>query len=150
MGHPIKKLASCELPGQPPFPRRAIVERCECMHIHWRNFRLSLGDKPFRALGRAMSDAFRTVFHGLPTKGGHKVVGEGDCEPLASRKLEITLDKNMYKRFKTKDAEFYEDDLFIHVHAGELRWEMSVDEFKVVAGAFTAAADALEEKTDVV
>jgi len=144
MGHPVKELASCELPGQPPFPKRAIVERCECMHVHFRNFRLSLGDSAFRALGRALSDAFRTVFHGLATKGGHKVVGEESCEPLAKRKLEITLDKNMYKTFRTKDAEFYEDDLFIHVHAGELRWEMSVEEFKAVAATFTDALEALK------
>jgi len=144
MGHPLKKLASCVLPGQPPFPKRAIVERCECMHIHFRNFRLSLKDAPFRALGKAVYDSWRLVSGGLATKGGHKVAGEEHCDPLTTRTMTITLDKNMYKSYRTKDAEFYEDDEFIHVHAGELRWEMSVDEFEAVAGAFTDAADVLK------
>jgi len=118
------------------------------MHIHFRNFRLSLGDKPFRALGKALFDAWRLVSGGLATRGGHMVVGEGDCEPLASRKLEITLDKNIYKRFKTKDAEFYKDDVFIHVHIGELRWEMSVEEFCKVVRTFGDAYGSLAEEME--
>lgn len=145
MGHPLKKLAECTLDSPIPFPRRVIVERCECMHVHFRNFRLALAGEAFQAIGRAISPAWAAIKGGLDAKGGHVVLGEESCA-TPPRKLSITLDKNMYKRFGTKDAEFYEDDEFIHVHVGELRWEMSVDEFKAVAGAFTAAAEALSEE----
>ena len=146
MGHPLKRLCRMVIPGSTIFPRRFIVERCERFHVHYRNFRFALTGPAFASWLGALRDAFKS---GVECKiGRHLVLGESkveSLEPAGATKMEITLERNEYKRFHTKDAEFYEDPTFIHIHVGELRWEMPVEAFRAVADGIAQARAELEK-----
>lgn len=150
MGHTVECLAKRKLESKPIFPNRFVVEICEKVHVHYRNMRIvqTLDDFINMAEGFA-SSLERWKKRGCPGTGSRhielcrKQVAVTDF----SDTVEINLNENLYKKNEggifAEGAEFKEEEKYIHVKIRDIRIEMSINEFKLVAETLKEAKERL-------
>lgn len=152
MGVTIEPLAKRKLPGKAIFNNRMVVEICEKVHFHYRNFRIvqSLDDFINMAEGVAAS-LERWKKRGCPGTGSRhielcrKSVAVNDF----SDSIEINLNDNLYKKNEggifAEGADF-QDETYLHVKIRDVRIEVSIAEFNEIVEAFKEAQEKLNVK----
>jgi len=142
MGITKEKLAEDKLNPFVIFPNRVVLECDETNHIHYRNIRIEVGDENFNRIADAFEEAKKKKAEWkLSTQPGqHIEIGRAMLNPEDHNKstiLEISRDLNQYKLDiyggNYDNAEFTEDEDYIHIHWREMRIEMSKDDFKQFA-----------------
>jgi tRNA A-37 threonylcarbamoyl transferase component Bud32 len=151
MGKVIRHLAEGTVPDKTIFDRRFVAECCETFHVHWRNLRLELSPENWKQMLAAFLEADRVWrANGSPDKHPHleltRFLRSGDT--LNGTSVGAELCENLYKTapppFGT-DAEFYEEDEFVHFHYRDLRVEMSVEDFLAFSAVMAEARERLLE-----
>ena len=150
MGKTLESLSKRKLPGKCIFNNRFVIEICEKVHTHHRNLRIvqSLDDFINMAEGFAQS-LERWKKRGCPGTGSRhielcrKQVAVTDF----SDTIEVNLNENLYKKNEdgifAEGAEFNKEGTYIHVKIRDIRLEMSIDEFNLVADSIKEAQDKL-------
>jgi hypothetical protein len=146
MGQTIQTLAKKSLPGKPVFNNRFVVEVCEKIHLHYRNLRIVFDITDFIKFAECIKKTMlRWVARGqpLPDKKKHIEL----CRSQVAKKddsdtVQINLNKNLYKvvkdRIFSEGAEI-DSDQYIHLKIRDLRVELSINEFLIIADAFREA-----------
>lgn len=156
MGQTIQNLAKRQIGTKAIFNNRMVVEICEKIHFHYRNFRIvqTLDDFINMAEGIA-SSLERWKKRGCPGPGARhielcrKQVAVSDF----SDSVEINLNKNLYKEndesIFSEGSNFTVDNEYIHVKIRDTRWEFSVKEFELIADTFIEAKEKLKCRWDL-
>lgn len=130
-----------------------MIEACETFHVHYRNLRIALSLPDFINFSEGVRDSYdRWVKRGkpYPRSGQHielcrKAVATTEVEPPNVR---VNFNKNLYVqnegRVFSEGADFH-DDNYIHLKIRDMRFEMSIDEFKVLAEAVREANECLDK-----
>lgn len=151
MGQTINNLAKCKLNGKPIFSNRFVIEICEKVHFHYRNFRIvqSLDDFINMAEGVAAS-LERWKKRGCPGTGSRhielcrKQIAVADF----SDTVEVNLNKNLYIENEggifAEGADF-KDPVYVHLKIRDTRIELSIEEFKLIAETLNEAKKRLED-----
>ena len=149
MGAPIQYLSVQKVNPFVIFPNRFVIECDETVHIHYRNMRMEMSEENFDKIAEAF------------VKAKEKKDKEGiHCNPRQHLELsramiydhikedewEVTKDLNQYKLLKYDNAEFYDDNVFIHIHWKGIRTELSKDEFREYVDNLVEARDNLDKK----
>jgi tRNA A-37 threonylcarbamoyl transferase component Bud32 len=151
MGKVIRHLADGTVPAKTIFDRRFVAECCETFHLHWRNLRLELSPENWKQMLAAFLEADRVWrANGSPDKHPHLELTRflRNDEALNSTAVGAELCENLYKTAPPPfgdDAEFYEEDEFVHFHYRDLRVEMSVEDFLAFSGVMAEARERLLE-----
>lgn len=155
MGHTINKLSEKNIGNKAIFSNRFVIELCEKAHIHYRNVRIVQSLDDFINTAEAFVSALdRWKKRGCPG------TGVGQHIELCRKKIaiaddsdtvQVNLNENLYKKndggIFAEGAEFSEDDNYIHVKIRDVRIEMSIKEFNLVAEAFKEAQEKLNVAT---
>lgn len=152
MGRTLENLSRRNIGKKSIFNNRFVIELCESTHIHYRNLRIVQRLDDFISTAESFVSALERW-----KKRGCPGTGEGVHIELCRKNVAITdesdevvinLNDNLYKKNEggifAEGANFSADDKYIHVKLRDLRLEMSVEEFREVASAFTEAATKLE------
>lgn len=151
MGRTIECLSKKKLPGKCIFNNRFVIEICEKVHTHYRNLRIVQPLDDFINTAEAFVSALdRWKKRGCPGTGVNQHI-ELCRKQVAvtdfSDTVEINLNENLYKKNEggifAEGAEFKEEEKYIHVKIRDLRLEMSIAEFSVVAETFKEAQERL-------
>lgn len=154
MGQTLTQLSQNKLTGKPIFPNRFVIEICEKVHTHYRNLRLVNTLHDWVNMAEGFSDALvRWKKRGCPgtSKTQHielcrkKIHSESDTDSVL-----VNLNKNLYPKHEgmifSEGAEFTEDR-YIHLKIGDLRIELSLQQFNEVADAIIEAKKRLEDSS---
>src|SRR4051794_1563634 len=154
MGKVIRRLAAGTVPEQTIFDKRFVAECCETFHLHWRNLRLELTPGNWSDMLAAFNEADRKWREaGSPPEHSHlELTRFLRSEPaINGTSVGAELCENLYKTAPpefSRDAEYYEDDEFVHFHYRDLRVEMSVEDFLGFSGVMTEARERLLERPE--
>src|SRR4051794_2261486 len=154
MGKVIRRLAAGTVPEQTIFDKRFVAECCETFHLHWRNLRLELTPGNWSQLVAAFNEADRKWrAAGSPPEHSHlELTRFLRSEPaINGTSVGAELCENLYKTAPpefSRDAEFYEEDEFVHFHYRDLRVEMSVEDFLGFSGVMAEARERLLERPE--
>lgn len=156
MGRTLKPLAEGKLTGRPIFPNRFVIEVCEKMHTHYRNLRLVNSLHDWVNMAEGFRDALdRWKKRGCPSP--HKASHIELCRKVIRSESEIdsilvNLNKNLYPdnegRIFSDGAEFNEEN-YVHLKIGDIRVELSIQQFKEVADVIAEAKKRLEDSSIV-
>jgi len=150
MGRTLVSLAKANLSNKWIFKNRFVVEMCEKVHVHYRNLRLIQNMKDFISMAKGIEDSLnRWKKRGCPTprKEKHielcrkKIINESDMNTL-----EINLNQNLYNVHKDQvfsEGADFDEEKYIHLKIRDVRIELSIDDFKVVADAVGQAKEKL-------
>ena len=151
MGHTLKPLARTEITKETIFNNRFVIEICEKVHTHYRNLRIIQSLDDFIT----MADGFNSAINRWK-KRGCPGTGKGMHIELCRKQIAVTdennfiqvnLNENLYNKntdgIYSDGVEFLEEK-YIHVKYRDLRFEMSINEFKEFANVITQAAKELE------
>lgn len=152
MGQTLRPLAFRKLTKEAVFNNRFVVECCETMHTHYRNLRISQSKEDWVNFAKGMKDAYeRWLRLGSPEpkKGVHielcrKEVATQDSEPS----IKVNLNHNLYTKIDGifSQGSKIQDDTYIHLKIRDLRLELSLEEFTLLAEAVEEAKQDLEVK----
>lgn len=142
MGLTIEKLAVRDLPGKAIFNNRFVVEICERVHVHYRNWRITQPLDEFITMAEGFSKALeRWKKRGCPGTGNgvHIELCRLNVAVVDENKdIQINLNKNLYKENEgsifSEGANFHEDK-YIHLKIRDTRIELSMEEFKLLIEA---------------
>ncbi|HWB23113.1 MAG TPA: glycosyltransferase [Gaiellaceae bacterium] len=136
------------MPANTVFDRRFVLECCERFHIHWRNIRLELTPENWIGFVNTFEQAIATWrANGSPRQHEHLELARylmDTSEIVHPTEVEVELCENLYKNLREThgaDAEFWEEDAFVHFHYRDMRFEMSIEDF---LGFSKAMADGRE------
>lgn len=146
MGQTLTNLSKKDFPGRPIFPNRFVVEICEKVHVHYKNLRLLLTVHDWVNLAEGMSDSLkRWKQRGCPGVSGRKHIElcrKKMQSEEESKDILVNLNKNLYNTHKdmifSEGAEF-DEETYIHLKIGDIRVELSKDQFGVLADAIEEA-----------
>lgn len=157
MGHTLKPLASAEVSQKSIFNNRFCIEICEKVHTHYRNIRIVQSLDDFITMASGFTDALdRWKKRGCPgtSKNRHielcrKQIAISDESNL----IQVNLNDNLYN--KNADGIFsagadFTDEKYIHLKIRDIRFEMSINEFKEFAHVVTQASRELENSDSAV
>ncbi|HZQ82086.1 MAG TPA: hypothetical protein VFB25_08930 [Gaiellaceae bacterium] len=152
MGKVIAPLAEGTVPEHTVFDRRFVVECCERFHIHWRNLRLELTADNWNEFVQTFEEAIATWrAHGSPREHPHLELGKYLMdlnEVVHPTTVGVELCENLYKQMRAthgQDAEFWEEDAFVHFHYRDLRFEMSIADFLAFSKTMSDARERLTQ-----
>lgn len=151
MGHTVKCLAAREIQAKSVFNNRFCVEICEKVHTHYRNLRIVQSLDDFITMASGFTDSLdRWKKRGCP--GTSKNIHLELCRKQIaiadnSNQIQVNLNDNLYN--KNADGIFalgadFTDDKYIHLKIRDIRFEMSLNEFKELSNAITEANRELE------
>lgn len=149
MGQTIKNLAKAELSPKSVFNNRFVVESCEDFHFHYRNLRIRISYADWPQFAKGFSDAYlRWEKQGRPFGGHTELCRKTVALTPADDGIQINLNKNLYKPNQGRIFSKGEDTLqgekeYIHFKYRDLRMEMPISEFKVLADVIVKARDKL-------
>jgi len=126
MGLLVKELASCNLEKTFPYIRANRIESAEWIHLHRRNFRFAFTDEQFDQFASDVAYAYANW-----TEGGRDH-GEGDGDVLCDSRIPDSS-------ISPTEVRIEENEYWIHIHVGEMRWMMGVSEFFQLADAVKEA-----------
>ena len=134
MGQTIHELSRRELKPNKIFNHRFVIELCEGMHFHYRNFRFMLNRDSWHQIAKGCSDSLaRWMKRGFPAYGTkHMELCRKQVVPEEKEMMCINLNKNLYNRFEDKvfsEGNDFKEPEYIHVKYRDLRIEMPIQEF---------------------
>jgi hypothetical protein len=136
MGKVIAPLAEGTVPEHTIFDRRFVLECCERFHVHWRNLRLELTADNWNEFVRTFEEGIAVWrANGSPREHFHLELGKYLMdlnEVVHPTTVGVELCANLYKEMREthgQDAEFWEEDAFVHFHYRDVRFEMSIVDF---------------------
>jgi hypothetical protein len=136
MGKVIAPLAEGTVPEHTIFDRRFVLECCERFHFHWRNLRLELTADNWIEFVRTFEEAIAVWrANGSPREHFHLELAKYLMdlnEVVHPTTVGVELCANLYKEMRAthgQDAEFWEEDAFVHFHYRDMRFEMSIADF---------------------
>lgn len=143
MGQTIECLAIRPLHTKAIFNNRFVIEICERVHVHYRNFRITQPLDEFITMADGFSKSLeRWKKRGCPGtgKGVHIELCRLNVAVVDENKdIQINLNKNLYKENEgaifAEGSNFTEDDRYIHLKIRDTRIELSVAEFKLLIEA---------------
>ena len=151
MGKVIAPLAEGTVPEHTIFDRRFVLECCERFHFHWRNLRLELTADNWNEFVRTFEAAIATWrANGSPREHVHLELAKHLMdlnEVVRPTTVGVELCANLYKEMRAthgKDAEFWDEDAFVHFHYRDLRFEMSIADFLAFSKTMSDARDRLQ------
>ena len=154
MGKVIAPLAEGVVPSQTIFDRRLVIECCERFHIHWRNMRLELTAENWKAFVSTFESAIAKWREcGSPDEHMHLELAKymmDTNEIVHPMSVGVELCENLYKSMKDThgaDADFWDEDAFVHFHYRDMRFEMSVADFMGFSTAMSSARHKLQVGT---
>lgn len=124
MGNPIRILSEKDFSGVPLYEKILRVEKCEFMHIHWRDSRLLLTVEQFKKFFDTIEKAYRK-WDGQLSPDKDVLIGMSD------------LPEDII--FKGKGMIEEQHGELIHVHYGDLRLELQPQVFLMLARLFEQA-----------
>lgn len=150
MGLTLEPLAKRKLTGTPIFSNRFVVEICEKVHTHYRNFRIVQSLDDFINMAEGFSASLeRWKKRGCPGTGSRhielcrKQVAVADF----SDSVEVNLNKNLYVENEggifAEGANFKEPE-YIHVKIKDVRMEFSIDDFNTIVDTLKEAQHKLD------
>ena len=126
MGKVIRQLAKVKIDNYNIFPERFTLEEDGEYHFHYRSVRIAFTPreyKDFRKLTDYDLKKKKQIFL-------NKVMSsKGDV--IDKNRLVVELSKNTYIKHKgdsAKEADFFKDKAYIHVHYRNIRLEFSISE----------------------
>lgn len=142
MGQTIECLARRPLPDKAIFNNRFVIEICERVHVHYRNWRITQPLDEFITMADGFNKALeRWKKRGCPGtgKGVHIELCRANVAIVDENKdIQINLNKNLYKENEgsifAEGADFH-DEKYIHLKIRDTRIELSVAEFKLLIEA---------------
>ena len=151
MGKVIAPLAEGTVPEHTIFDRRFVLECCERFHFHWRNLRLELTADNWNEFVRTFEAAISTWrANGSPREHTHLELAKHLMdlnEVVHPTTVGVELCANLYKEMRAthgQDAEFWDEDAFVHFHYRDLRFEMSIADFLAFSKTMSDARDRLQ------
>lgn len=148
MGQTIRELHQSKLPGKAIFPKRFVIEVCEKFHVHIRNLRLLLDSTDFLNV----AEGFRDALERWKKRGSPQPTGKNHIELCRKTVIDdeldfrINLNKNLYNSHKDmvfSDGAEFSEETYIHLKIGDVRVELTLDQFKEVSNGITRAAKSL-------
>ena len=138
MGQTVKQLAKRALPKNTIFNKRFVIELCEGIHFHYRNFRFLWSRDTWYQVCKGCADALqRWIKRGFPSIGNkHIEMCRKTVVPDLSEFICINYNMNLYNRHEGQvysEGNEFKDDHYIHVKYRDLRIEMSLEEFEIFA-----------------
>ena len=133
MGQLIKVLSKEKPVSESLYSNSVRFETAECIHFHWRNFRILLTPKQFRTVAQTAAES---VYE-------WKKIGEekGDGNGIVLRDQPIPDDQLL------KDTVSVElNKGCVHVHFKDMRFEFKKDEFLQFADCMNSAAEKIKEQ----
>lgn len=151
MGKTLECLSKKKLLGKPIFPNRMVIELCESAHFHYRNFRIVSALDDFINMAEGFTQSLdRWKKRGCPGTGSRhielcrKQIAVADL----SDTVEVNLNENLYAKNEggifAEGAEI-KDERYIHVKIRDIRLEMSIEEFKIIAETLNEANQRLTD-----
>lgn len=145
MGKVIKILSETETDNYNIFPQRITLEKCGTFHLHYRSLRIEFKEEEFIEFCKLINEGYHNWKKGggIPGDKGHVFLSTKSAPPdvVDKNKLKIELCNNQYKKHKDdifgKDADFFKDSSYIHVHHRNIRQEYSLAEFKKVMECYS-------------
>lgn len=150
MGQTLKNLSSKELTSKTIFDNRFVIEIAEKVHIHYRNLRLNLSMQDWISLCQGCIDAFNR-WKKLDCPENKQGIHIELCRKKIATEahndgIKVNLNNNLYNHNKEKifseGAEFT-DEKYIHLKVRDIRLEMPILEFKLLAQAIKEADEQL-------
>ena len=141
MGKVIRPLAETKIGNYSIFPERFTLEECGEYHFHYRSVRIAFTPdefKDFLRLTRFDRDKKEKIFLSKVMRSNGDVIDKN--------RLVTEYTKNTYikhRKDSAKEADFFKEPAYIHVHYRNLRLEMPIEEFVQVANNFENARNAL-------
>lgn len=125
MGELIRILDTTTLSEQPKYQSSVRIESAECIHFHWRDMRIVMDPSQFVTLIEMFSDCQNWQ--------GEK--GEGDGLVLSDKTIPNKCENTI--RIEVNRPEV------IHLHIGDIRFEMTKERFLEIAHSISNAAKSL-------
>lgn len=151
MGRTIECLSKRVIGKKSIFDSRFVLELCEKAHIHYRNIRIVQSLDDFISTAEAFVSALdRWKKRGCPGTGVNQHI-ELCRKKVAindeSDTIQVNLNENLYKKNEggifSEGSEFLEEEKYLHIKIRDLRLEMSIPEFLLVAECFEEAKERL-------
>ena len=145
MGKTIYNLAKAQIDNYCIFPERLTIEKDDEYHLHYRSLRIAFTMqeyKDFLSLMRYNPEDKKSIFLKKVITSKDDVINKND--------LVIEYNKNTYIKHRNdsaKEADFFEEKYYIHVHYRNIRLEFPIKEFVQVAQTFETARKSLPIKT---
>ncbi|MDD4937782.1 MAG: hypothetical protein PHX34_02075 [Candidatus Shapirobacteria bacterium] len=145
MGKIIKILDSQNISIKTVFSKRISIEKAETFHLHYRNIRFEFNEKNFKNFALAIKRAYSNYISNKGIKYPGQVFleynsGIKEKEIISPDKLQIELCENLYPKNRNslfgKNAEFYNENLYIHFHYRNIRLELPISEFEILSKSF--------------
>ena len=150
MGITVEKLAERNIGKKSIFNNRFVIEICEKVHTHYRNIRVVQSLDDFINMAEGFSQSLeRWKKRGCPGTGSRHIELCRKQVAIAdeSDTVQVNLNENLYKKNEggifAEGSEFLEEDKYVHVKIRDIRLEMSVTEFNLVAECFQEAKERL-------
>lgn len=153
MGQTITNLAKRQIGQKSIFNNRMVVEICEKMHFHYRNFRIVQTLDDFIAMAEGIASSLeRWKKRGCPGTGSRhielcrKQVAVADF----SDTVEVNLNKNLYLENEGhifSEGANFKEPTYVHIKLRDVRIECSVEEFKIIAETLNEAQKRLEDSS---
>lgn len=156
MGRTLINLSQREISQKSIFNNRFCIEICEKVHTHYRSLRIVQSLDDFITTAEGFKQALeRWTKRGCPGTGVgthielcRKNVAIADHSNL----LQVNLNENLYNKNEggifSEGAQFT-DEKYIHLKYRDIRFEMSVDEFKAFASVVSEAERKLNEDSNL-
>ena len=147
MGKVIKVLSETETDNYNIFPQRLTLEKCGTFHLHYRSLRIEFKEEEFIEFCKLIKDGYHNwkKGDGVPGDKGHVFLSTSSVPPdvVDKNKLKVELCNNQYKKHKGdifgKEANFFKDSSYIHVHHRNIRQEYSLSEFSEIMECYSRA-----------
>lgn len=150
MGRTVEQLSKKIIGKKCIFNNRFVIEICERVHTHYRNIRIVQSLDDFINMAEGFASALeRWKKRGCPGTGSRHIELCRKKVAIAdeSDTIQVNLNENLYKENEgaifADGAEFQEEERYIHVKIRDVRLEMSIAEFNLVAEAFKEAQERL-------
>lgn len=146
MGQTIEKLSGRDLPNKAIFNNRFVIEICERVHVHYRNWRITQPLDEFITMADGFNKSLeRWKKRGCPGTGNgvHIELCRAKIAIVDENKdIQINLNKNLYRENEgsifAEGANFNEEN-YIHLKIRDTRIELSIEEFKLLTEASVEA-----------
>lgn len=145
MGKVISDLAKAKIDNYSIFPERFSLEECGEYHFHYRSIRIAFTRNEFDdfiSLTKYNSNDKKKIFL--------KKVMSSTGDIIDKNRLVVELCKNTYIKHRedtAKEAAFFGEKAYIHVHYRNIRLEFPISEFIQIVRTFEEALKALPLKS---
>lgn len=137
MGKTIRNLAKTKIDNYSIFPERFTVEKDDEHHLHYRSIRIAFTPKEYKdflSLMKYEPKDKKSIFLKKVMSSKNDVKDKND--------LVVEFNKNTYIKHRgdsAKEADFFDEKYYIHVHYRNIRLEFPIKEFVQVAETFEKA-----------